>query len=138
MTLTPEDLSRLTAFCDPNQLYGDRSLRLVAESIARLLAVLDAERATVQRLTEERDALAHGDRLTSAALQAFATDCSTPTYQLARNAVNCGNLPESRCRRCLACLAAQLAEAQQTIARLTQPRPVASGQPGPFDPTVIE
>lgn len=46
------DLTRLILFSSPDQHYGDSSLRLVAESVARLLKAHESLRADAIRLTE--------------------------------------------------------------------------------------
>lgn len=73
--LTDEDLRWALAN------YKDTDWRYLAAAEIRQL------RRELAEAKAERDALRHSDALIADALKQFKTDCSTPTFQLARNAV---------------------------------------------------
>lgn len=84
-----------------------------------LLRALDAERATVQRLTDERNKYR-----TLANIGAWHEDCR-PNREMAARVIGNQQQANNKLADTISELRAQLAESQQTIARLT----AGHGQP---------
>ena len=89
-----------------------------ADAVFDMDARLDLPRAiaTLKVAWKELDAFAHSDRLIQASLQQFITDCSTPTFQLVRNAVDELEAYEITTKR----LTARIAELQEERDALTE------------------
>ncbi len=93
------DLTALRAdydYCKKERAAAREDANLQRQLHQELDSAHKRVKSELAALRAERDGYAHADKMMQADLSAFVTDCSTPTFQLVRNALEA--LAEARAR----------------------------------------
>lgn len=108
--LTPEKLERIRAD------HASHDCSAVSNCHANVELLL----TTLDRVEQERDALVHSDKLIQADLKPFVTDCSTPTFQLVRNALESRDRLTAQVRA----LEVEISACRNVLVTFTKDRPM--------------